>query len=260
MRLARSAVAQCKLHPSQRQCVKRVRPFLEPDVFRLTEPVNQQRHGGGKMATFQQRLDNPGIGLRRIELLDIGAPEVQVAAAGARLLRRRQRLGDSLRGRISFAPRDPAESRNRVTGKSVPPLGQLAELLGKPSEHLRFLARRGLMPQPRLAPKIDSMISSSSSTRGSGMLFSTAGNKLNCPPKPRMFQGSMIAPQPMPRSSRSSICVAASQSLDQSAALGGAMGGRSPGIGSGTRSAPTRPARPAPAATPPREIRVAAKS
>ena len=78
---------------------------------------------------------------------------------------------------------------------------------------------RLLLQAGRRARRARSISSISSSTRWSWTLFSTAGNRLNWPPKPRMFQGSTSAPHSIARCRRSSISGSSAAAASSSAAI-----------------------------------------
>ncbi len=92
--MSRAAFGERHPEPSLGQGVERMRTFFQADVLRLAEPMDQQRHRGGQVAAFQQCFGDPTIGLRRIELLDVGPPEIQIAPARPGAMPGRKRLGD----------------------------------------------------------------------------------------------------------------------------------------------------------------------
>ena len=94
----------------------------------------------------------------------------------------------------------------------------------------------------------------SSSMRWSYTLFSAAGNRLYCPPNPRMFQGSTRAPHSIARCSRSSTSSGSGGRRPGQSAAASIRPGAPPSAGSGCRtsSAPRPPAPRAACRPPPR--------
>ena len=212
-RLSGTAAAGA-LHPHSAICIQRTAsawnecgPFFEPHLIGLTEPMDQQRH--------RRRQDRVFPTGPRLPTHKPAANRTLRRRAARNLDRRRwPRLGAKRRAhrRLSSPPHNASRPRPTECPRSIrwrigPTIRRASENRPATGPALGHRGSRRLDARAGPVRRTSAPSIRAAHRRArSGMLFSTAGKRLNWPPKPRMFHGSTIAPHSIPRCNRSSIC------------------------------------------------------